>query len=137
MASVATQIQKPQSASSQHDHIVSDGEDQVIHLRTDDVDFHAFQAPKRAKSISSSKWPMFPTIGLYFFFFMRSKVTMLKLHVEEAKMSISDTSVAKSRQTQLVDVCLVARLTTIGYHVATFNRQTQLTDVCPKLHCES
>ena len=130
MASAATPIQKP-------DHIVNDGEDEVIHLRNDEVDFHAFQAPKRAKSISTSKWPMFPMNRLYFVFFMRSKVTMLKLHVEEAKMSISDTPVAFSRQTQLVDVCLVARLTTIGCHVATYNRQTQLTDVCPKLHCES
>ena len=28
---------------------MSDGEDEAIHLRIDDVDFHAFQAPKRAK----------------------------------------------------------------------------------------
>ena len=44
-------------------------------LRLDVVDFHAFQAPKRAKLISLSKCPMFPTIRLYFFFFMRSKMT--------------------------------------------------------------
>ena len=76
----------------------------------------------------------FPTIRLYFFFFfMRSKVTMLKLHVEETKMSISDTPVAFSRQTHLVDVHLVARLTTICFRVATPSRQTQLTDVCSEL----
>ena len=33
---------------------MSDGEDEAIHLRLDDVDFHAFQAPKRAKSRSAN-----------------------------------------------------------------------------------
>ena len=69
---------------------VTNGEDDATHLRLDVADFRAFQAPKRAKSISLSKCPIFPTIGLYFLFFMRSKVMMLKLHVEEAKMSISE-----------------------------------------------
>ena len=52
---------------------MSDREDEAIHLRNDVNDFHAFQAPKRAKSISTSTWPMYPTVGLYLYFSMRSQ----------------------------------------------------------------
>ena len=52
-------------------------------LRLDVVDFQSFQAPKRAKLISLSKCPMFPTIGL--FTFTLSKVMVLKLPVVETK----------------------------------------------------
>ena len=43
-----------------------------------------------AKSISLSKCPMFLTISIV----TCSKVMMLKLHVEEAKISVSDTAVS-------------------------------------------
>ena len=45
--------------------------------------------PERAKSISTSKCPMFSTSST----FTWTKVMMLQWHTEEAKMSVSDTAV--------------------------------------------
>ena len=53
---------------------------------------------------------------------------------EEDFFSCVHVYAAFSRQTHLVDVRLVARLTRIGCNVATFSRHTQLTDVCPELN---
>merc|ERR1711900_150020 len=45
-----------------------------------------------AMSISLSKWPMLPTMALFFIFFMCSSVMILKLPVAEVKMSTSPTT---------------------------------------------
>merc|ERR1719401_20100 len=45
-----------------------------------------------AISISLSKWPMLPTIALFFIFFMCCNVMMLKLPVADVKMSTSPTT---------------------------------------------
>ena len=52
------------------------------------------QPSKPAKSNSLSKRPMFPTTALFFNFVTWSKVMMLKLPVEETKMSISNMTVS-------------------------------------------
>ena len=50
----------------------------------------AFGANSDGKSNSVSKCPVSPTNALFFNFFMRSEVLMMKLPVEDTKMSISD-----------------------------------------------
>ena len=90
------------------------------------------------------------------FTFTRSKVMVLRLSVVETKCQFRTrqsqwqplghlqrqgeedflpcvhVNAAFSRQTHLVDVRLVARLTTIGCNVATFSRQTQHTQMCAR-----
>ena len=60
-----------------------------VRTKVDVATFMPFEPSESAKSISLSKYPMFRKIGLFIIFFMWTKVMMLKLHVEEAKMSVS------------------------------------------------
>ena len=52
------------------------------------------QPSEKAKSISLSNCPVFPTHALFFKFFMWSKEMMLELPVEETNKSITDMTVS-------------------------------------------